>query len=53
MRIYKTDFTTDWEENRQPEIKKLTSQGTIPIEYIQVLSLNDFSRLKSLSNLKA
>jgi NAD(P)H-dependent flavin oxidoreductase YrpB (nitropropane dioxygenase family) len=35
MRIFKTDFTTDWEENRQVEIKKLTSQGIIPIEYVQ------------------
>jgi NAD(P)H-dependent flavin oxidoreductase YrpB (nitropropane dioxygenase family) len=37
MRIFKTDFTSDWEENRQPEIKKLTSQGTVPIEHVQDL----------------
>jgi len=36
MRIYKTEYVTDWEENKQAEIKKLTSQGIIPIEYIQV-----------------
>jgi len=35
MRIFKTEAITDWEENRQADIKKLTGSGVIPIEYIQ------------------
>jgi len=35
MRIYKTEAIADWEENRQADIKRLTGQGTIPIEWLQ------------------
>lgn len=30
MRVRYTDYVKDWEENRQEEIKQLTSQGIIP-----------------------
>jgi len=30
MRILKTKYVMDWENNRQDEIKKLTSEGTLP-----------------------
>ncbi|CAD6573711.1 MAG: hypothetical protein CYPHOPRED_005202 [Cyphobasidiales sp. Tagirdzhanova-0007] len=31
MRVRKTPYNTDWEENRQKEIKELTSAGKIPV----------------------
>jgi len=31
MRVRKNEHNTNWEENRQDEIKKLTSQGIIPV----------------------
>jgi len=31
LRVRKTPFIMDWEENKQAEIKKLTSQGTLPV----------------------
>lgn len=30
LRVYKTDYVEDWENNRQKEIKELTSKGVIP-----------------------
>jgi len=30
MRVRKTPYVADWEENRQAEIKDLTSKGIIP-----------------------
>ena len=30
MRVRKNDYIMDWEINRQPEIKELTSKGIIP-----------------------
>lgn len=33
LRVFKTDYVMDWENNRQKEIKDLTSQGIIPYEY--------------------
>jgi NAD(P)H-dependent flavin oxidoreductase YrpB (nitropropane dioxygenase family) len=32
LSVRRTPFITDWETNRQDEIKKLTSQGKLPIE---------------------
>lgn len=31
MRVRKTPFVAEWEENRQAEIKELTSKGVIPV----------------------
>ncbi|EPS28800.1 hypothetical protein POX_f07877 [Penicillium oxalicum] len=33
MRVRKNAYITNWEENRQDEIKKLTAQGIIPVEH--------------------
>ncbi|KAG8746671.1 hypothetical protein FRC10_003975 [Ceratobasidium sp. 414] len=33
LRVRKTPYVTDWEENRQQEIKELTSKGIIPNEH--------------------
>ncbi|KAM0790361.1 hypothetical protein ACM66B_003244 [Microbotryomycetes sp. NB124-2] len=33
LRVRKNPFILDWEENRQQEIKDLTSKGTIPVGY--------------------
>ncbi|KAK4046727.1 hypothetical protein OIO90_006458 [Microbotryomycetes sp. JL221] len=33
LRVRKNPFILDWEENRQNEIKELTSKGTIPVGY--------------------
>ncbi|KZV85105.1 2-nitropropane dioxygenase [Exidia glandulosa HHB12029] len=33
LRVYKTPYVENWEQNRQEEIKTLTSQGTIPVEH--------------------
>jgi len=33
MRVRKSAYILNWEENRQAEIKELTSKGTIPVEY--------------------
>jgi len=30
LRVYKTPYVADWEQNRQSEIKELTSKGIIP-----------------------
>lgn len=30
MRVIKSDYILDWENNRQQEIKELTSQGVVP-----------------------
>jgi len=35
MRVYKTEFNTDWEENKQKEIRDMTSKGVIPIEWMR------------------
>jgi len=32
MRVWKTPFVRDWEENRSQEIKELTEKGIIPIQ---------------------
>lgn len=32
LRVYKTPYVENWENNRQEEIKALTSAGTIPVE---------------------
>lgn len=32
MRVRKTEYIMDWENNRQSEIKALTSRGKLPIE---------------------
>lgn len=32
MRVIKSQYTVDWNENRTAEIKQLTSQGIIPHE---------------------
>ena len=32
LQVRKTDYVKDWEENRQAEIKELTSDGKIPHE---------------------
>lgn len=31
MRVLKSKYVLDWEENKQAEIKKLTSQGIVPV----------------------
>lgn len=33
LRVRRTDFIDDWEDNKQSEIKKLTSQGQVPVPY--------------------
>ena len=33
LRVYKTPYVADWEENRREEIKTLTSKGVIPNEH--------------------
>ncbi|KAI1815329.1 2-nitropropane dioxygenase [Poronia punctata] len=33
LRAYKTPWVADWEENRQAEIKELTSKGISPVEH--------------------
>ena len=33
MRVLKNKYAVDWEENRQAEIKELTSQGHVPAFY--------------------
>lgn len=33
MRVRRTEYNEDWENNRADEIKKLTSGGTIPLEH--------------------
>lgn len=33
MRIRKTNYSADWENNKQDQIKKLTSEGVIPVEW--------------------
>jgi NAD(P)H-dependent flavin oxidoreductase YrpB (nitropropane dioxygenase family) len=33
MRVRKTPYVADWENNRQAEIKELTSQGIIPVHH--------------------
>ena len=33
MRIRKTNYSADWENNKQDQIKKLTSDGIIPVEW--------------------
>ena len=33
LRVRSNPYIQNWEENRQDEIKKLTSQGTIPVEH--------------------
>ncbi|KAF7717304.1 2-nitropropane dioxygenase domain-containing protein [Penicillium ucsense] len=33
MRVRKNAYISNWEENRQDEIKKLTAQGIIPVEH--------------------
>jgi NAD(P)H-dependent flavin oxidoreductase YrpB (nitropropane dioxygenase family) len=33
LRVRKTPYVTDWEENRQEEIKQLTAKGIIPNEH--------------------
>ncbi|KAH7107720.1 2-nitropropane dioxygenase [Auriculariales sp. MPI-PUGE-AT-0066] len=33
LRVFKTPYVMDWEENRQQEIKSLTSRGIIPAEH--------------------
>lgn len=32
LRVIKSDYIVDWNENRQAEIKELTSKGIIPYE---------------------
>lgn len=34
LRVMNTPFVQDWEKNKQAEIKKLTSEGIVPIERI-------------------
>ncbi|KAM0751476.1 2-nitropropane dioxygenase [Meredithblackwellia eburnea MCA 4105] len=36
LRVRKTPFVLDWENNRQADIKNLTSKGTIPVGYEDV-----------------
>ena len=45
MRVAKTEYIMDWENNRQDEIKDLTSVGKLPIE-------SDIKRLKEDDNAK-
>lgn len=33
LRVFKTPYVADWEENRREEIKTLTSKGIIPNEH--------------------
>lgn len=33
MRVRKTPYIADWEENRQGEIKELTGKGIVPVEH--------------------
>ncbi|KAH7120743.1 oxidoreductase-like protein [Dendryphion nanum] len=33
LRVRKNDYIVNWEENRQNEIKELTSKGVIPVEH--------------------
>lgn len=33
LRALRNPYLTDWEENRQQEIKELTSKGIVPLEY--------------------
>ena len=33
MRVKKTALVMDWEENRQPELRKLLGEGIIPIGF--------------------
>lgn len=33
MRVRKTPFVMDWEENKQDKIKELTGKGVIPVGY--------------------
>jgi len=33
LRVFKTPYVLDWEENRQKEIKELTGKGVIPAEH--------------------
>lgn len=33
LRVFKTPYVADWEENRQEEIKDLTSKGILPNEH--------------------
>ena len=40
MRVRKTEYIMDWENNRQDEIKDLTGRGKLPIEH-------DINRIKS------
>lgn len=32
LRVIKSDYIVDWNENRQAEIKELTAQGIVPYE---------------------
>ena len=33
LRILKTDYVLDWEQNRQDEIRELTGKGTLPAQH--------------------
>lgn len=33
LRVRRNEYITNWEENRQAEIKELTAKGTIPVEH--------------------
>ncbi|CAE6451991.1 unnamed protein product [Rhizoctonia solani] len=33
LRVYKTPYVADWEENRREEIKELTSKGILPADH--------------------
>lgn len=33
LRVRRNEYITNWEENRQAEIKELTNKGTIPVEH--------------------
>ena len=33
LRVRKNEYISNWEENRQAEIKELTGKGTIPVEH--------------------
>lgn len=33
MRVRKNEYILNWEDNRQDEIKQLTSKGVIPVEH--------------------
>ena len=33
LRVYKTPYVADWEDNRREEIRELTSKGILPAEH--------------------